>query len=180
MNDALARALAAVLFFGILTCWSPEYWPVAALQTGAFLLAGIWLTHAAIRHRHLHVGIGLFHRRTRNRFAGGSCRYIETSQKVVRALSHQSASVSCKPHRPVGAVEYPLFLKRRHVPCSHFIAANSRGDEAFEPGLRLYRRPAPAASMSIWPPARDQLRSSRSVWSAPYSGALDTFSKVLW
>jgi hypothetical protein len=60
MNDALTRALAAVLFFGILTCWSPEYWPVAALQAGAFLLAGIWLAHAAVRHRHLHVGIGLF------------------------------------------------------------------------------------------------------------------------
>lgn len=60
MNDALAQALAAVLFIGILTCWSPEYWPAAALQAAAFLLAGTWLIHAAIRHRHVHMGFGLF------------------------------------------------------------------------------------------------------------------------
>jgi hypothetical protein len=35
--------LAALLFFGILTLWVPAWWPVAAFQLGAFLLAGILL-----------------------------------------------------------------------------------------------------------------------------------------
>src|SRR5712671_2895975 len=38
MNRRLADALSAVLFIGILTCWAPGYWPVAFVQTGAFLL----------------------------------------------------------------------------------------------------------------------------------------------
>src|SRR3984893_18745295 len=60
MNHALTQALAAVLFIGILTCWLPGYWPAAALQAGAFLLAVTWLIHAAIRHSRMHVGFGLF------------------------------------------------------------------------------------------------------------------------
>lgn len=60
MNDTLAHALAGILFIGILTCWSPAYWPHAALQAGAFLLATIWLIHAAIRRTHIHMAFGLF------------------------------------------------------------------------------------------------------------------------
>src|SRR5438105_5688437 len=60
MNDTLAHALAVVLFIGILTCWLPAYWPAAAVQAGAFLLAAIWLIHAAIRRRHIHMAFGLF------------------------------------------------------------------------------------------------------------------------
>jgi O-antigen ligase len=60
MNAGLTRALAAVVFVAILTCWAPAYWPAAALQAGAFFGAGVWLIHAGIRRRHIHLGFGLF------------------------------------------------------------------------------------------------------------------------
>ena len=39
MTRKLADLLAALLFAGILTCWAEGYWPVALVETGAFLLA---------------------------------------------------------------------------------------------------------------------------------------------
>jgi len=47
MKGRLADPLAAVLFAGILTCWAPGYWPVALVQTGAFILcAWVLISHA--------------------------------------------------------------------------------------------------------------------------------------
>ncbi|HUJ21654.1 MAG TPA: O-antigen ligase family protein [Bryobacteraceae bacterium] len=43
MNERLGDALAAVLFTGILTSWASGYWPVALVQTCAFLLTAAWL-----------------------------------------------------------------------------------------------------------------------------------------
>lgn len=43
MNRRLADATALVLFAGILTCWAQGFWPVALVECGAFLLAGIWI-----------------------------------------------------------------------------------------------------------------------------------------
>jgi hypothetical protein len=37
-----------VVFAGILTCWAQGYWPVALVEIGAFVAAGIWLTWVAI------------------------------------------------------------------------------------------------------------------------------------
>jgi hypothetical protein len=48
MNNKLADALAALLFAGILTCWAEGYWPVALVESGAFLLAGIWVAWITI------------------------------------------------------------------------------------------------------------------------------------
>ena len=47
MNNKLADLLATALFAGILTCWAEGYWPVALVESGAFLMAGIlvvWIT----------------------------------------------------------------------------------------------------------------------------------------
>jgi hypothetical protein len=40
MNRGLADVMTAVLALGILTCWAPEYWPVALVQVGAFAVLG--------------------------------------------------------------------------------------------------------------------------------------------
>lgn len=43
MRGTLADLIAAVLFAGVLTCWAQGYWPVALVEIGAFVVAGIWL-----------------------------------------------------------------------------------------------------------------------------------------
>ena len=43
MNRRVAGALIAVLAAGILTCWAQGFWPVALVETGAFLLAAVWI-----------------------------------------------------------------------------------------------------------------------------------------
>ena len=42
MSRASAAALAALLFFGILTVWIPYRWAVYALEAGLFALAIPW------------------------------------------------------------------------------------------------------------------------------------------
>jgi hypothetical protein len=50
LNARLADLLAALLFAGILTCWAPGYWPVALVETGAFVLCGwVIISHRGVR-----------------------------------------------------------------------------------------------------------------------------------
>src|SRR5689334_21015391 len=51
MNRRLADALAALLFAGIVTCWAPGYWPVALVQSGAFLLLARMLVEGRPVHK---------------------------------------------------------------------------------------------------------------------------------
>jgi O-antigen ligase len=44
-----AVALAALLFFAVLTIWVPERWALSALQTGVFLLAAVWSCRLLLR-----------------------------------------------------------------------------------------------------------------------------------
>ncbi|HET9320886.1 MAG TPA: O-antigen ligase family protein [Bryobacteraceae bacterium] len=48
MTARLADLLASVLFAGILTCWAPGYWPVALVETGAFILCA-WVVISHLR-----------------------------------------------------------------------------------------------------------------------------------
>jgi O-antigen ligase len=60
MNNKLADALAALLFAGILTCWAEGYWPVALVESGAFLLAGIWVAWITVARKSAPSGFVLF------------------------------------------------------------------------------------------------------------------------
>ena len=51
MSRASAAALAALLFFGILTVWIPYRWAVYALEAGLFALAIPWAAAIALRRR---------------------------------------------------------------------------------------------------------------------------------
>ncbi|MEK7403999.1 MAG: O-antigen ligase family protein [Acidobacteriota bacterium] len=46
-----AVVLSVLLFFGILTVWVPQRWPVGVLQSGVFALAAAWALRAAIYAR---------------------------------------------------------------------------------------------------------------------------------
>ena len=48
MRRRLADLAAGVVFAGILTCWAQGFWPVALVEIGAFLVAGIWLVWVII------------------------------------------------------------------------------------------------------------------------------------
>ena len=48
-----AVALALLLFFGILTIWVPERWPLGVLQAGMFLLGAAWSLRQAVKREKL-------------------------------------------------------------------------------------------------------------------------------
>jgi O-antigen ligase len=60
MKPRLADLAAGVVFAGILTCWAQGYWPVALVETGAFLVAGIWLAWVVIARQPVAAGFVLF------------------------------------------------------------------------------------------------------------------------
>jgi len=51
MHRLSAVALAALLFFGVLTVWIPHRWPVHALQAGVFILCIPWAAVITLRAR---------------------------------------------------------------------------------------------------------------------------------
>ncbi|MBZ5591968.1 MAG: O-antigen ligase family protein [Acidobacteriia bacterium] len=59
MRARLADLIAAVLAAGVLTCWAQGYWPVALVETGGFVVAGIWLAWAAITRQTVPTGFEL-------------------------------------------------------------------------------------------------------------------------
>jgi O-antigen ligase len=60
MRPRLADLAAGVAFAGILTCWAQGYWPVALVEIGAFLAAGIWLAWVVIARTPVPAGFVLF------------------------------------------------------------------------------------------------------------------------
>src|SRR5579864_7392153 len=44
----------------ILTCWAHGYWPVALVEIGAFLVAGIWLVRITIMEQPVRMGFILY------------------------------------------------------------------------------------------------------------------------
>ena len=52
--------LVGVLVAGILTCWAQGYWPVALVEIGAFLVAGIWLVRVTITGTPVRMGFILY------------------------------------------------------------------------------------------------------------------------
>jgi O-antigen ligase len=56
----MMAAVAALLFFGILTLWVPERWALAAYQTGAFGLGLFWAVRMAVRPSPLRWKYALF------------------------------------------------------------------------------------------------------------------------
>ena len=59
MNAKFADLAAAVMCAGILTCWAQGYWPVALVQIGAFLAAGVWLAWAIVARKPIPAGLVL-------------------------------------------------------------------------------------------------------------------------
>ena len=59
MKRNLADLAAGIVFAGVLTCWAQGYWPVALVQIGAFLIAGIWLAWVAIARQTVQAGFML-------------------------------------------------------------------------------------------------------------------------
>jgi hypothetical protein len=53
----MTRALAALLFAGILVAWSPEFWAVSVVETGAFTLCAICVARAWLRDEPLVLGL---------------------------------------------------------------------------------------------------------------------------
>lgn len=53
----MTRALAALLFAGILVAWSPEFWAVSVVEVGAFTLCGICVARAWLRDQPLVLGL---------------------------------------------------------------------------------------------------------------------------
>jgi len=60
MKRNLADLAARVASAGVLTCWAQGYWPVALVEIGAFLIAGIWLAWVAIARQRVQAGFVLF------------------------------------------------------------------------------------------------------------------------
>ena len=59
MKRNLADLAARVASAGVLTGWAQGYWPVALVQIGAFLIAGIWLAWVAIARQTVQAGFML-------------------------------------------------------------------------------------------------------------------------
>jgi len=59
MRTKLADLIAAVLVAGILACWAQGYWPVALVETGAFVAAGVWLGWVTITRQPVATGVEL-------------------------------------------------------------------------------------------------------------------------
>ena len=60
MKRKLADLAAAVIFAGVLTCWAQGYWPVALVEIGTFVVAGIWLAWVIITRQPVPSGFLLF------------------------------------------------------------------------------------------------------------------------
>lgn len=60
MTTRLADLAVAVVCAGVLTCWAQGYWPVALVEIGAFLAAGIWLAWVMIARKAIPDGWLLF------------------------------------------------------------------------------------------------------------------------
>ena len=60
MNAKLADLAAGVMCAGILTCWAQGYWPVALVEIGAFMAAGIWLVWVITPRQRVPKGFVLF------------------------------------------------------------------------------------------------------------------------
>jgi len=60
MNAKLADLGAGVMFAGVLTCWAQGYWPVALIEIGTFVAAGIWLVWVITARRPVLAGFVWF------------------------------------------------------------------------------------------------------------------------